>query len=777
MRRRNNIIRIFGNLLLTLALLLPAGCEKETEPMVYAPTLATSNVTGLTRYEAVLTGSSIENPKSIGKCEVGFLYSESSSMSNAKEVVAKAGENNQYTASLVGLTVGKTYHYCIYASTGYTVVKGNTITFSTLASEAPVLTNPTVVEVNESSATLTSGATDDGGSDLSDFGFVYKIKEEGDLNPPTENDVIKNAASSLTWQEYTVELTGLKPSTTYRVRSYAKNKSGKTGYGSETIEFTTGELKIPQVTCNAVTELSAYTAQLTAQVITDNGYAVKKRGFCLSTENQVPTIDNLNEEAALGAATYSKLVESLNANTKYYLRAYATNDIGIGYSTVIEFTTPQLQVVTFAAAPTVSNITISSATIACSIQVPEGLVLQEKGVCYSIFSTKPGIDMEGGPKKDTETAGNAVSKTIDGLMEGTNYYVTVYAKTKDGYFYSEPSSFHTTQTHVPTLAVPIISSIGETSATAKVNVTNDGGRDIQVIGFSWSNEVSTPNITDNDHLKELKKQETFTGNMVNLKKGTKYYVRAYAKNVNGESYSQAIEFTTLQNNAPEVEDVHMTATGDESATVQATLTSTGGLDITAKGFVWSDASNATPTLEAGNHLGKTDQGKGGTNNSTFEATLNDLAKLTRYYIRAYATNEKGTTYSTPISFMTTITYVPSVSYPSATNVTAGTADMTASVSNDGGAEVTEVGFCWSDKTKEPEIDEAKKNFAVAPLGEQFTATIKGLKAAANYYVRAYAKNKNGISYSSGYSNFTTLTTIPGPGDNPTPDTTAPAGNE
>ena len=142
---------------------------------------------------------------------------------------------------------------------------------------------------------------------------------------------------------------------------------------------------------------------------------------------------------------------------------------------------------------------------------------------------------------------------------------------------------------------------------------------------------------------------------------------------------------------------------------------------------------------------------------------------TPYYICAYAENEKGITYSIPVRFVTIATYAPAVGYPSAENVTANTADMSASISNDGGASVTEVGFCWSENNSEPVIDEAKKNYTKAQVATNFSTKISGLKAATYYYVRAYAKNKNGISYSSGYSSFTTLTTTPGPEDNPLPE--------
>ena len=506
---------------------------------------------------------------------------------------------------------------------------------------------------------------------------------------------------------------------------------------------------------------------VTARAVTpDAAYPILKRGFCWSAENQVPTIDNLNEEVALGAADFSKLLEGLNTDTKYYLRAYAENDKGIGYSPVVEFTTQKLQVVGFETVPQISNITVSSAEVTAVITVPEGTEILEKGICYDIFSTKPGVDMEGGPKKDTSN-GNNIHIAINGLQEGTNYYVTAYARTVDGYFYSNPTSFHTVQTHVPTLAVPVINNIGETVATVKVEVTTDGGRDIEEIGFCWSSEVAAPNINDNDHITETGKLETYTGQISNLKKGVKYYVRAYAKNVNGTAYSPVTEFTTQLNSAPEVEDLTMSIINDDNVTVQATITNTGGLSILRKGFVWSDSSNATPTLE--NCLNKKELDTGSDASGRFETQITGLTMATPYYICAYAENEKGITYSIPVRFVTIATYAPAVGYPSAENVTANTADMSASISNDGGASVTEVGFCWSENSSEPVIDEAKKNYTKAQVATNFSTKISGLKAATYYYVRAYAKNKNGISYSSGYSSFTTLTTTPGPDDNPLPE--------
>ena len=51
----------------------------------------------------------------------------------------------------------------------------------------------------------------------------------------------------------------------------------------------------------------------------------------------------------------------------------------------------------------------------------------------------------------------------------------------------------------------------------------------------------------------------------------------------------------------------------------------------------------------------------------------------------------------------------------------------------------------------------------------FSAKLTGLGTYTYYYVRAYAKNKNGIAFSSGYVTFTTLQSTPDPDDNPLPE--------
>lgn len=96
--------------------------------------------------------------------------------------------------------------------------------------------------------------------------------------------------------------------------------------------------------------------------------------------------------------------------------------------------------------------------------------------------------------------------------------------------------------------------------------------------------------------------------------------------------------------------------------------------------------------------------------------------------------------------------LPSVATVEVTGVTVSTASCLCHVSDDGGAEVTERGACWS-TSPQPDIS----NFVYAHghgLGD-YTINMVDLESNTTYYVRAYAKNRKGIDYGEELS-FTTL---------------------
>jgi uncharacterized protein (TIGR02145 family) len=72
------------------------------------------------------------------------------------------------------------------------------------------------------------------------------------------------------------------------------------------------------------------------------------------------------------------------------------------------------------------------------------------------------------------------------------------------------------------------------------------------------------------------------------------------------------------------------------------VTNNGGYEVIARGVVWG--TNQNPTIEI--NKGITNEGDG---NGSFTANITDLVDNTLYYIRAYATNSKGTGYGSHVT--------------------------------------------------------------------------------------------------------------------------------
>lgn len=173
-----------------LLFLLPfvMGCEEDKEPSVYSPTLTTNSVTGLSRFGATFQGTVTKHPDSTGDLAIGFLYSTSTSLSNAQEVNATPVDGNNYTAAVVGLTPGEKYYYCIFARSGKSVVKGKTSSFNTEDAIPPSLSIAEATEVTESGATLTATILDNGGYEPTVRGFAYAMYVENAGDPTLDDN-------------------------------------------------------------------------------------------------------------------------------------------------------------------------------------------------------------------------------------------------------------------------------------------------------------------------------------------------------------------------------------------------------------------------------------------------------------------------------------------------------------------------------------------------------------------------------------------------------------
>lgn len=149
------------------------------------------------------------------------------------------------------------------------------------------------------------------------------------------------------------------------------------------------------------------------------------------------------------------------------------------------------------------------------------------------------------------------------------------------------------------------------------------------------------------------------------------------------------------------------------------------------------------------------------NGKAYYLEIAGLQSSTVYYYRYVVDYGGETAWLSEIYFFTTADdeiSLPSLVTVDVTGITTTSASCRCNVIASGGAEVVERGACWSIEST-PSI--SNNHFANgAGLGE-YTINMEVLEPNATYYVRAYAKNSQGIGYGEVLS-FTTKETIEPP---------------
>ena len=219
-------------------MLILSACEKDTESSNFAPVVTTGTSENIYRMGATLNGS-IQLTETNTAKEYGILFSELASMAEYTEYPVKDGSTN-YSVQIRNLEPGQTYYYCAYASSGYSIAKGQIKSFTTTQSNAPVFNEVILQSKDEKSCTVSVEILDEGGSDLLISGFVLGESGKGD---PTATNNIKIQNVEPQGSKISATFSGLEPNKTYLVRAYGINASG-TGY-SNSVSVTTNTATVP----------------------------------------------------------------------------------------------------------------------------------------------------------------------------------------------------------------------------------------------------------------------------------------------------------------------------------------------------------------------------------------------------------------------------------------------------------------------------------------------------------------------------------------------------
>jgi len=501
---------------------------------------------------------------------------------------------------------------------------------------------------------------------------------------------------------------------------------------------------------NPAIEIGGNSAKSGGTIATDGGTKILSRGLCWNLTGS-PTIADKISTNASGLGSFESELKFLYPNTTYFVRAYAANAAGVNYGPEISFKTG-----TIPGTCSTNQVVIvddKSARMGGKVSDGGGVKFTNKGICFSLK-----------PNPTTEFADSVVnfgpgegsfSGLVSKLIYSKKYYYRAFGVYENGgVIYGQDESFALFDKDETFLVPRIITSeainIGAKKVTLGGFIGNLSGDSIKFIGVCWSNSPG-PTILSaglNKASTQLREIGNFSLDIVTrITPGDTHYVRTYIDAKSGTYYGNEIYFVALKT-IPEVGTnvVSQTRVGVDTARIGYNLLNSGGGTLTALGVCYSTNTNPDLSNDKVFAFGNINNVQG------FSSTIKNLLPGTMYFVKAFGTNEIGTSYGAERSFTTKVT-LPGLTTNDITEIAESTAKTGGTIINAGAPAYTEKGVCY-DTTALPTIFQNTIMYS-GPETVNFSVNLAGLLRGKTYYVRAYAKASTGVVYGDQKS-FTTL---------------------
>ena len=631
-----------------------------------------------------------------------------------------------------------------------------------------------VINVTQTTALLVGELTSDGNSPLIESGFIWSTHP----NTTLENYLHSYSLGSGRISNFQYNVTSLLPNTTYYFRAYSVNGVGG-AISVDEIQITTPMVvtTTPTVHMYSFGGVTQNSATLTGGVTYDGGAAVTEYGFVISKDNNNPNFGDLTI-TVLGSDIFdfSDIVTGLDANTTYFVKAFATNSNGTTFGgdttnnnalvlvTLANVSPPVLKILSASAT---SNRT---ATATGRISNGGGAEVTEYGFLTSYYEY-PTIDDVDGVTTIKTMIGSSTNLSpfigeISGLIPNHEYYVRAYAINVHGTSYGDNDdgesieilTFNIYDTQ-PTVVIHEVTDKTETSVVARGEVTSDGNLYVSEYGFVLGSNPN-PTISEGNIKWDVDDPDNypqFTSTITGLEIGANYYIKAYAINAEGTAYGgipisdTAINFSTLQPEvpiAPTVETLPVQNTEDTTTVAFGEITADGGDVILEYGIIVYQGLDIVGTY----------YDNPTTPITTFHFDVTGLSPNTEYKIVAYASNDYDIGYGGEYTFTTEeagedpVGHIPIVEMIRADEITVNGVKFTGKIIDSGSGfgfyeegQINLVGFVrsWDEYNPNPVLGDTTYYVNVDDIDADgsFTFTVTtDLYPNSTYYVNAFAQN-------------------------------------
>lgn len=498
---------------------------------------------------------------------------------------------------------------------------------------------------------------DDTSSPVDECGIVYSTTN---WNPTISDNVIQTTP---VLGSYTINLI-VNEGINYYVRSYAKNSKG-IDYSEAISVKVTSAMLLPTVLTLNPSNITQTDVTFNGNVTSQGNAPILSRGFCWSSSNTIPNIEQDDYQTVSGTTgLYSLLKEDyFTPETIYYCRAYARNKYGVSYGEVKVFTLVVKEYGFYIRVMNQSSYTIPSFDITLNTDhwgspisynfygISSGeTYIQETSDISSTYTVSFGATME---RNNTMLEGWNIDDINFAIMEMIDLYgvsqLDLYTYEAYGEFYII-NDLDSNNVYLdfwvldqvdaaPTVSIQNPSNVGY-SVTLNGTLEDLGSNEVTESGFVISTVHTVPTISDTKI--NIGKTTIGTFNYTfNVSDNVTYYIRSYAINSIGTSYSSSVK--TVMVNAAMLKPTVVTNSVNNitinDARFNGNVTSQGQSVITERGFYWG--LNNPPTTKVT---------VSGTTGVYYKDMVDTFTIGNTYYVRAFATNQYGTSYGSIVSF-------------------------------------------------------------------------------------------------------------------------------
>ena len=200
--------------------------------------------------------------------------------------------------------------------------------------------------------------------------------------------------------------------------------------------------EVPILKTLPITGLTTSSVKTGGEISSEGSGSVVARGVCWSRiQNPTATNSDSTTSDGQGIGTFSSTITGLKPGVTYYIKAYATNNAGIGYGAqVTTLIAPVVPTITTA------DITVVSDTIAFGggeITNDGGSPILGRGICWNFLKNPTWSAIPGDPNTSDGSGSGRFLSTLKLSKKDYNktYYVRAYARNSIGIAYGSELSF------------------------------------------------------------------------------------------------------------------------------------------------------------------------------------------------------------------------------------------------------------------------------------------------------------------------------------------------